>query len=145
MVRYKRSDVKADNSASFILPQKPAGLLKNILPKDDTAVNLQFDAKNALIEFSGYKLVCRLVEGNYPNYEAVIYEDRKYTWTQVYKRTVKFASALNKIGVGKGDTVSFLAFNTPEITNMARLKPVLPVCRDQEKPSGYQRRATGLT
>ena len=51
----------------------------------------------------------------YPNYEAVIYEDRKYTWAQVYKRTVKFASALNKIGVSKGDTVSFLAFNTPEI------------------------------
>ena len=51
----------------------------------------------------------------YPNYEAVIYEDRKYTWDQIYKRTVKFASALNKIGIGKGDTVSFLAFNTPEI------------------------------
>ena len=51
----------------------------------------------------------------YPNYEALIYEDRKFTWGQVYKRTVKFASALNKIGVGKGDTVSFLAFNTPEI------------------------------
>jgi len=51
----------------------------------------------------------------YPNYEAVIYEDRKYSWDQVYKRTVKFASALNKIGVKKGDTVSVLAFNTPEI------------------------------
>ena len=51
----------------------------------------------------------------YPNYEAVIYEDRKYSWSEVYKRTVKFASALNKIGIRKGDTVSFLAFNTPEI------------------------------
>ena len=51
----------------------------------------------------------------YPNYEAVIYEDRKFTWDEVYKRAVKFASALSKIGVGKGDTVSFLAFNTPEI------------------------------
>ena len=51
----------------------------------------------------------------YPNYEAVIYEDRKYSWAEVYKRVVQFASALNKIGVGKGDTVSFLAFNTPEI------------------------------
>ena len=51
----------------------------------------------------------------YPNYEAIVYEDRKYTWTEVYKRTVKFASALSKIGIGKGDTVSFLAFNTPEI------------------------------
>ena len=51
----------------------------------------------------------------YPDYEAVIYEDRKYSWAEVYKRTVKFASALTKIGVKKGDTVSFLAFNTPEI------------------------------
>ncbi len=51
----------------------------------------------------------------YPDYEAIIYEDRKYSWAEVYKRTVKFASALTKIGVGKGDTVSFLAFNTPEI------------------------------
>ena len=51
----------------------------------------------------------------YPNYEAVIYEDRKYTWSEIYKRCTKFASALEKIGIGKGDTVSFLAFNTPEI------------------------------
>jgi len=51
----------------------------------------------------------------YPDYEAIIYEDRKYSWSEVYKRTVKFASALSKVGIGKGDTVSFLAFNTPEI------------------------------
>ena len=51
----------------------------------------------------------------YPNYEALVYEDRKYTWAQIYKRCIKFASALEKIGVRKGDTVSFLAFNTPEI------------------------------
>ena len=51
----------------------------------------------------------------YPNYEAIIYEDRKYTWADVYKRCIKFASALEKIGIKKGDTVSFLAFNTPEI------------------------------
>ena len=51
----------------------------------------------------------------YPNYEAIVYEDRKYTWFDVYKRCIKFASALEKIGIKKGDTVSFLAFNTPEI------------------------------
>ncbi len=51
----------------------------------------------------------------YPNYEAIVYEDRKYTWNEVYKRCLKFASALEKIGIKKGDTVSFLAFNTPEI------------------------------
>ena len=51
----------------------------------------------------------------YPNYEAIIYEDIKYSWSDVYKRCIKFASALSKIGIKKGDTVSFLAFNTPEI------------------------------
>ena len=51
----------------------------------------------------------------YPNYEAVVYESRKYTWSEVYKRCVKFASALDKIGIKPGDTVSVLAFNTPEI------------------------------
>ena len=51
----------------------------------------------------------------YPNYEAIVYEERKYTWSEVYKRCIKFASALEKVGIGKGDTVSFLAFNTPEI------------------------------
>ena len=51
----------------------------------------------------------------YPNYEAIVYEDRRYTWSEVFKRCIKFASALEKIGINKGDTVSFLAFNTPEI------------------------------
>tara|TARA_Y100001970_G_scaffold291747_1_gene430142 strand:+ start:2899 stop:4524 length:1626 start_codon:yes stop_codon:yes gene_type:complete len=51
----------------------------------------------------------------YPNYEALVYEDKKYTWSEIYKRCIKFASALNKIGIGEGDTVSVMAFNTPEI------------------------------
>jgi len=51
----------------------------------------------------------------YPNYEAVVYESRKYTWGEVYKRCIKFASALDKLGIKIGDTVSVLAFNTPEI------------------------------
>ena len=51
----------------------------------------------------------------YPNYEAIVYESRSYTWSEVYKRCVKFASALDKLGVKTGDTVSVIAFNTPEI------------------------------
>ena len=61
----------------------------------------------------------------YPDYEAVIYDDRKYSWSEVYKRTVKFASALTKIGVKKGDTVSFLAFNTTEILKRRYKKIVI--------------------
>ena len=51
----------------------------------------------------------------YPNYEALVYEDRKFTWLEIYKRCSQFASALEKIGIGKGDTVSVMACNTPEI------------------------------
>ena len=51
----------------------------------------------------------------YPDYEALIYKKRIYTWRQVYERCTRFASALSKIGIGKGDVVSVMAANTPEL------------------------------
>ena len=51
----------------------------------------------------------------YPDYESIVYGDRNYTWLQTYKRCTKFASALEKHGIGLGDTVSIIAANTPEI------------------------------
>ncbi len=81
LVRYKRLDVSAEQEASFILPKKPAGLLKNILPKQVEPVILEFDDKNAFITLSEYKLVCRLIEGNYPKYASVIPKDNPYKLT----------------------------------------------------------------
>ncbi|MEK7718391.1 MAG: DNA polymerase III subunit beta [Bacteroidota bacterium] len=72
LVRYKRTDAKSDNEASFILPKKPASLLKNLLPKEDFDVVLEFDEKNAIFQLTGFKMVCRLVEGRYPAYNSVI-------------------------------------------------------------------------
>ncbi len=72
LVRYKRFDAKAEKDASFILPKKPAALLKSLLPKEDFDVKLEFDDKNAFFTLSNYKLICRLVEGNYPSYNSVI-------------------------------------------------------------------------
>lgn len=72
LVRYKRSDVKYSDVASFILPKKPASLLKNLLPREDSDVKLEFDEKNAIFTLSGFKMVCRLVEGKYPAYNSVI-------------------------------------------------------------------------
>jgi len=72
LVRYQRSDAHSDENASFILPKKPASLLKNILPKEEGKVSLELDDKNAFFTLSEYKVVCRLVEGNYPNYNSVI-------------------------------------------------------------------------
>ncbi len=72
LVRYRRSDAKAEFDSSFILPKKPAGLLKNLLPKEEFDVKVEFDDKNAHFTLSNYKLICRLVEGNYPSYNSVI-------------------------------------------------------------------------
>lgn len=72
LVRYSRTDVNVETPDKFILPQKPAGILKNILPKADGEVKLDFDNKNAFFSFGDYQMICRLVEGTYPNYSAVI-------------------------------------------------------------------------
>ncbi len=78
LVRYRRLDAKTDFTTTFILPKKPAGLLKNVLPKESGDVSIEFDSKNASFTLPNYKLVCRLVEGNYPNYSAVIPQDNPY-------------------------------------------------------------------
>lgn len=75
LVRYQRLDVKTEYEASFILPKKPAGLLKNVLPKEEGDVEVAFDDQNAYFTMQNYRLVCRLVEGNYPSYNAVIPQD----------------------------------------------------------------------
>ncbi len=72
LASYKRTDMKGDGPASFILPKKSAGLLKNILGKMADEVTLTFDDKNAVFVLPGYSMVCRLVEGNYPAYQSVI-------------------------------------------------------------------------
>lgn len=72
LVRYKRKDVTANASASFILPKKPAGLLRNLLAKGQEEVGIEFDDKNAFFSLPSFQLVCRLVEGNYPSYNSVI-------------------------------------------------------------------------
>jgi DNA polymerase III subunit beta len=78
LVRYKRTDATAGSASSFILPKKPASLLKNILPREENKVILEFDDRNASFTLTNYKLVCRLVEGNYPSYNSVIPTDNPY-------------------------------------------------------------------
>ncbi len=78
LVRYKRDDARTEINSSFILPKKPASLLKNIISKDkEKQVTVDFDEKNAFFTLTKYKLVCRLVEGNYPSYNSVIPTDNK--------------------------------------------------------------------
>lgn len=73
LVRYRRMDVKSDVVASFIMPKKPINQLKSILTTlADEPVRIEFNKTNASFVFGDYMLICRLIEGRYPNYDAVI-------------------------------------------------------------------------
>lgn len=73
LVRYRRLDIKSETLASFIVPKKPINQLKSALAgKADEPVMVEFNKTNASFSFSGYRLVCRLIDGRYPNYETVI-------------------------------------------------------------------------
>jgi len=72
LVRYKRKDAHAAESASFILPKKPLNLIKNILASQEIPVKLEYNKANAFFSFQNIELICRLIDGKYPNYEAVI-------------------------------------------------------------------------
>jgi len=72
LVRYTRKDIRSDQDAQFILPKKSANILKSILQKNQGDIKIEFDAKNAYFHLPKFQLVCRLVEGKYPSYNAVI-------------------------------------------------------------------------
>ena len=77
LVRYRRKDIHADEVANFILPKKPISLLKNILGsnKEECEVTLNYNTTNVFFSFDNFLVVCRLVDGKYPNYEAAIPKD----------------------------------------------------------------------
>ena len=72
LVKYTRQDVQADQVAEFIMPKKPLNLLKGILAATSDAVTIEYNDSNAKFTFENTILVCRLIDGKYPNYEAVI-------------------------------------------------------------------------
>jgi DNA polymerase-3 subunit beta len=72
LVRNKILNIRSEQPAAFILPKKPASLLKNLLGKDGEDVIIRFDERNAQIDFGDGEITCRLIEGRYPNYNSVI-------------------------------------------------------------------------
>ena len=72
LVKYTREDVKANQTAEFIMPKKPLSLLKGILAGSDSDVTIDYNDSNAKFTFDNTIFICRLIDGKYPNYEAVI-------------------------------------------------------------------------
>lgn len=89
LVKYTRTDIVANEAAEFIMPKKPLNLLKGILGTNDTDVTIEYNNTNAKFVFDNIILICRLIDGKYPNYDAVIPKENPN------KLTVDRASFLN--------------------------------------------------
>ncbi|UAM98781.1 DNA polymerase III subunit beta [Polaribacter litorisediminis] len=91
LVKYSRTDVTADQTAEFIMPKKPLNLLKGILGGLESDVTIEYNDANAKFTIDNVILMCRLIDGKYPNYEAVIPKENPN------KLTVDRASFLNSV------------------------------------------------
>lgn len=72
LVKYTREDLNSSETAEFIMPKKPLNLLKSILAGKEEEVTIEYNESNAKFSFENTEMVCRLIDGKYPNYEAVI-------------------------------------------------------------------------
>lgn len=96
LVCYRRFDVRSETALSFIMPKKPLQQLKNLLAAEETTVKLEYNQTNASYSFRNINLICRLIEGRYPNYEAVIPRDNPRKL--VIDRTL-FLNALRRVSI----------------------------------------------
>jgi DNA polymerase-3 subunit beta len=72
LVRYRRTDVKSDNGSAIIIPRKALNLLKATLPTENSPVNIDFNLSNAFFKFGNIRMICRLIDERFPDYENVI-------------------------------------------------------------------------
>lgn len=99
LVRLTNTSVHVDAPASYILPKKPANILKNVLQKEAEDVKVGFGEKNIRFEFGRTLIICRQIEGRYPNYNAVIPQNNqnkvivdRQTMVNACKRVAVFAN-----------------------------------------------------
>lgn len=96
LIRYKRTDVASGSKASFIVPRKSLNLLRATLPGNDTPVTLQFNNANIFFQFSNYRMICRLIDERYPDYENVIPKENN---NQMIINRLDFLSSLKRIAI----------------------------------------------
>ena len=105
LVRLRNLSVKSEERASFILPKKPATLLKNLLAKEEGLIRLQFDDNNAYVRCANCEMVCRLIEGRYPNYNSVIPKENPF---QVTIDRMFLLNALKRVSVFSNQSSSLI-------------------------------------
>lgn len=114
LVRYTNMAVKATEPASFILPKKPAQLLKNILAREDAEMKVTFGVKNIRFEFGRTLIICRQIEGRFPNYNAVIPQNNQNNVT-VDRQTIINACKRVSVFANTGTSLLKLALSENQI------------------------------
>jgi len=111
LVRLRNLSVKSPERASFILPKKPANLLKGLLSKEGEMVSIKFDDNNAYINCVNFEMVCRLIEGRYPNYNSVIPQENPF---KVTIDRISFLNALKRVSVFSNPASSLVKLQLKE-------------------------------
>jgi len=96
LIRYSRTDIKNKDVADFVLPKKPMHLLKGILPSNINDVNIEYNKSNVIFNFDNITLVSRLVDGTYPNYEAIIPDENPNRLTV---DRMLFSNAIRRVSI----------------------------------------------
>ncbi|WP_226390714.1 DNA polymerase III subunit beta [Penaeicola halotolerans] len=81
LIRYRRVDVASEDGSAIIIPRKALNLLKSTLPSENTSVTVEFNASNAYFKFNNIKMICRLIDERFPDYENVIPADNSNLMT----------------------------------------------------------------
>ena len=113
LVRNKLLTIHSEQPAAFILPKKPATLLRNMLQKEGGDVTIRFDERNAEITYDEGNIICRLIEGRYPNYNSVIPQGNPNVLT-VDRLTL--LSALRRVQPFANDSSNLIRFHVEENT-----------------------------
>ncbi len=108
LVRNKILTIHSEQPAAFILPKKPATLLKSLLGKDGGDVVIRFDDRNANINYGDGELTCRLIEGRYPNYNSVIPQNNP---NQLTVDRLALAAALRRVQPFANDSSNLIRFH----------------------------------
>ena len=113
LVRNQHFDGRPHEKSAFILPKKPATLLKNLLPKEEGDIQISFDSRNASFITENYLMVCRLIEGRYPNYNSVIPQNNPHQATIDRSSLI---SALRRVSVFSSQASSLIKLRLMENT-----------------------------
>ena len=101
LVKYSRKDLAADNNADFIMPKKPLQLLRVILQGVEEDVVIEYNETNAEFSFGNTRLTCRLVDGKYPNYDAVIPKENP---NEMQINRISFLNSLRRVSIFSNKT-----------------------------------------